>query len=118
MQDWSDNVGTSIGPGDRVGRNGTYNRNLLSDRASQIISAHDTSQPMYMYLAFQNAHEGCARNDTLGMQAPLSTVDLYNTTILDTYKVMGAMVTELDYGVAEVVSALKAKDMYDDTLVR
>ena len=33
-------------------------------------------------------HEGCSRPDDLGMQAPLAYVDpLYNTTILDTYKV-------------------------------
>jgi hypothetical protein len=117
MQDWSDSVGTAIGPGDRVGRNGTYNRNLLSDRASQIIREHDVSANMYMYLAFQNAHEGCANNYNLGMQAPLATVNLYNTTILDTYKLMGAMVTELDYGVDQVISALKAKGMYDSALV-
>ena len=117
IQDWSDNAGTSIGPGDRVGRNGTYNRNLLSGRASQIIAAHDTSTPLYMYLAFQNVHEGCARPDKLGVQAPLATVNLYNTTELDTYKIHGAMLTELDYGVAEVVGALKAAGMWDNTLL-
>jgi arylsulfatase A-like enzyme len=117
IQDWSDNVGDSLGPGDRVGRNGTYNRNLLSGRAASIVAAHDASAPLFMYLAFQNAHEGCARPDKLGMQAPLSSVELYNTTILDTYKLMGAMLTELDYGVKEVVDALKAANMYQDTLI-
>ena len=117
VQDWSDNVGDSLGPGDRVGRNGTYNRNLLSGRAASIIASHDTTQPLFMYLAFQNAHEGCARPDKLGLQAPLATVDLYNNTILDTYKLMGAMLTELDYGVKEVVDALHASGLYNDTLI-
>ena len=112
IQDWSDNAGTAIGPGDREGRNGTYNRNLLSGRAAGIIQAHDAAAaPLFMYLAFQDVHEGCARPDKLGVQAPLATVNLYNTTELDTYKIHGAMLTELDYGVEEVVAALKARGM-------
>ena len=43
----------------------------------------------------------------------MATVNLYNTTQLDCYKVAGAMYTELDYGIAEVVDALKEKDMFD-----
>jgi len=117
IQDWADNVGNNIQPGDRKALNGTYNRNLLSARASSLIAAHDSATPLYMYLAFQNVHEGCARPDKLGMQAPLDTVNLYNTTVLDTYKIMGAMLTELDLGVGEVVQALKAAGMYDDTLI-
>lgn len=43
----------------------------------------------------------------------MATVNLYNTTQLDCYKVAGAMYTELDYGIAEVVDALKEKEMFD-----
>lgn len=70
-----------------------------------------------MYLAYQNVHEGCARADKLGMQAPLASVALYNHTKLDTYKVMGGMITELDAGVGRVVEALKAANLYDDALL-
>jgi hypothetical protein len=70
-----------------------------------------------MYLAFQDVHEGCARPDKLGVQAPLSSVELYNTTVLDTYKIHGAMLTELDYGVEEVVAALKGASLWDNTLL-
>ena len=117
IQDWSDNTGQALGPGDRVGRNGTYNRQLLQDRAVSIIAKHDASTPLYMYLAWQNVHEGCARPDKLGMQAPLAAVSLYNDTRLDTYKIMGGMLTELDSGVAAVVAALKAAGLYDNTLI-
>ena len=42
-------------------------------------------------------------------QAPCATVDeLYSTTAEDCYKVLGAMVTELDYGVGNVTNAFKA----------
>jgi hypothetical protein len=51
--DWSDNVNTTVGPADLAAINGTYNRDVLSSRASAIVQAHNTSEPMYMYLAFQ-----------------------------------------------------------------
>jgi arylsulfatase A-like enzyme len=117
VQDWSDSIGTDLSPGDRIGRNGTYNQELLTARAEAIISSHDAATPLYMYLAYQNVHEGCARPDKLGMQAPLASVKLYNTTKLDTYKLMGAMVSELDTGVGRVVQALKDANLYDDTLI-
>ena len=46
-------------------------------------------------------HDGCtgATFKGLGKQAPLGTVELYNRTVLDTYKVAGAMYTELDRGI-------------------
>lgn len=89
--DWSDNSNTTIGPADLEAINGTYNRDMLSARAASIIAAHNPSEPLYLYLAFQDVHEGCSRPDELGMQAPLAYVDpLYNTTKLDTYKVRGA----------------------------
>ena len=117
VQDWADNAGTALSPGDRVGRNGTYNRELLTARATSVIAAHNPTQPLYYYLAWHDIHEACARPDALGLQAPLATVELYNTTVQDAYKVHGAMVTELDKGVGAVVAALKARGMWQDTLV-
>lgn len=117
LTDWSDNALTRVGPADMSAINNTYNRELLSSRAANIITAHNTSEPLFMYLAFMNAHEGCSRSDKLGVQAPLSYVKKYNTTVLDTYKIMGGMLTELDDGVQAVLSALREKNMYDNTLI-
>ena len=47
-----------------------------------------------------------------GLQAPCATVDLYSTTISDTVKLQGGMVTELDYGLGNVTSALKRVGMW------
>ena len=57
-----------------------------------MVLDHDTSFPFYMYLAFMAVHDGCgSESGGLGKQAPLETVELYNRTVLDTYKVAGAM---------------------------
>ena len=101
--------------------NGTYNTHLLANEAARLVHVHDTTDPFYMYLAFMAVHDGCAEpNNTpfynLGKQAPKATVDLYNTTVLDTYKVAGAMYTELDSGIQVVIDALKDKKMWASTV--
>lgn len=67
------------------GFNNTYNQDLFTERALEIIENHDVSQPLYIYLAYMNVHAGCS--ETLGVQAPLSSVAQYAYTELDTYKV-------------------------------
>jgi hypothetical protein len=70
-----------------------------------------------MYLAFMAVHDGCASGDE-GKQAPLETVELYNRTVLDTYKVAGAMYSEMDSGIQVVIDALKANDnMWANTVL-
>ena len=76
--------------------------------------ANDPATPMYMYLAFMAVHDGCVVAGSpfaqgggasrLGKQAPLATVERYNTTVLDTYKVAGAMYT---VGPPSLVSVLR-----------
>ena len=80
---------------------------------------HDGADPFYMYLAFMAVHDGCtgATFKGLGKQAPMATVDLYNRTVLDTYKVAGAMYTELDRGIQTVIDALREKQMWEQTVL-
>jgi membrane-anchored protein YejM (alkaline phosphatase superfamily) len=105
-----------------------YNRELLSAEAVRLLRAHAAGatgepSPVYMYLAFMNVHNGCGHEPAMPQgdwryQAPLDTVHKwYNTTVRDTYKVTGAMHTELDLGVGKVVAALKQTGMWNNTLV-
>lgn len=102
--------------------NGTYNRQLFSDEAVRLINAHDPATSFYLYLAFMNVHDGCESANQVGppkegKQAPLETVQQhYATTLLDTYKLSGAMYTELDTGVRDVVAALQQRGMWEHTL--
>jgi len=120
--DFSNSTGADI-HGTSPALNGTYNTRLFADEAARLVLAHDTSSPLYMYLAFMAVHAGCEPGPQavgwpkLGNQAPKSTVDLYNRTVLDTYKVAGAMYTELDWGIKKVVHALKTREMWDNTVL-
>ena len=99
----------------------------------------------YLYLAYHNVHG--ATNDNAAQQAPQATVDLYNTTKLDTYKVAGtlvpgscrcmwlhwhtsvctlwppsicfagAMITKLDDGVGAVRAALEKAGMLSNSVI-
>jgi hypothetical protein len=94
--------------------NGTYDQVAFSQRAVEIIHAHDKSSPLYIYLAYHNVHDACiADRFSGGLNAPMETVDLYKTTVRDTWKVQAAMTTELDYGVANVTDALKDAGIYE-----
>lgn len=96
--------------------NGTYNTHVFGGEAVRLIEAHDPLSPMYMYLAFMNVHDGCEGD--LGKQAPLGTVHAhYNHTSADTYKLSGAMYTEMDAAVGGVVAALKRQAMWENTVV-
>ena len=118
--DLSNNSGTEIGPASDA-LNGTYNTRLLADEAARLVRAHDNTVPFYMYLAFMAVHDGCAEPKgefyDQGKQAPMATVDRYGTTVLDTYKVAGAMYTEMDTGIATVIGALKENQMWDNTVL-
>ena len=99
---------------------GTYNRNIFSGEAVRLIEQHDTSESIFMYLAFMNVHDGCTRRMPLekgGRQAPLATVQRFGNIEQDTYKVTAAMYSELDQGVSDVIDALKRKKMWDNTLI-
>lgn len=120
--DFANSSGAELQPAARA-LNGTYNTRLLADEAVRLVTAHDTSSPFYMYLAFMAVHDGCADPrpgnpfQNLMKQAPAATVELYNRTKADTYKVAGAMYTELDSGIQRVIDALKAKAMWENTVL-
>ena len=110
ITDLSNNTIDSIGPANKTGLRGAYNQELFTEEAIRLISSHgrrlrsgelpqDTG--FYLYLAYHNVHGAVT---DLSQQAPQKTVGLYNTTKLDTYKVAGAMITELDDGVRRILA--------------
>ena len=86
-----------------------YDANVLSARAVSIVYDHPLDQHLYIYLAYHNVHDP--------QEAPCETVDRYVHTLSDGRKISNAMLTELDSGVANVTNAMRARGMWDDTLV-
>lgn len=99
--------------------NGTYDRDVFTQRAIDVINDHNQSEPLFLYVAYHNVHDSCMadRLSSLGLDAPKASVELYKTTKLDTWKVQAAMTTELDYGVGNITETLKRNGMWNNTVL-
>jgi arylsulfatase I/J len=90
------------------GMNGTYGDYMYVGRCVETIEAHDTSKPLFYYLAMQCAHDP--------MQAPDRFLDLYDKDTTPSQKEY-AFSSVIDEGLANVTEALKSKGMWDNTLL-
>ena len=90
--------------------NGTYSTYLLAARAVEIIETAGAA-PFFMYLAFQNVH--------WPLQAPQQYLDRFaNATGGDAARqAVAAMASILDDGVRNVTDALKARGIWESTLL-
>ena len=77
-----------------------YSSNLYGDLAVDAVRNHDPSTPLFLYLAFQAVH------------APYDPVP--NNPLASTFE---GMLWAADVKVGQVISALKEKQMYDNTLI-
>jgi arylsulfatase B len=103
-----------------VGLNGTYGDLMYVGRAVETIMQHDVGEkahPLFYYLAMQCAHDP--------MEAPQRFLDIYakddfcgnggksKCTMQTEY----AFSSVIDEGISNVTKALKAKSMWDNTLL-
>ncbi|WP_250846970.1 sulfatase-like hydrolase/transferase [Aquisphaera insulae] len=93
---------------DRASRDEGYSTHLLGDEAARRIAEHDTSRPLFLYLAFNAVH------------APHQVPDRYKepyASLPEPRRTYAGMVAAMDEAVGKVVDALRAKGLADDTLV-
>ena len=91
-------------------RNGTYDAYTYRDDLTEIITKHDTSNPLFLYLALHNTHDP--------IQAPQEWIDLYpEGSTCDTRRIFQAMVSVADNVTGQVVQLLKERNMWDNTIM-
>ena len=91
-------------------KEGGYYTTLIGNEAVNIIEHHDTSKPLFLYVASLAPHAP--------YQAPKQAVDAYKNTIGDQRRrTYAAMITELDTQVGRIIDALKRKNILDNTLI-
>ena len=87
-----------------------YYTTLIGNEAVNIIEDHDTSKPLFLYVASLAPHAP--------YQAPKEAIDAYKDLAGDEHRhIYAAMITELDTQVGRIVDALKQKNMLDNTLI-
>jgi arylsulfatase B len=93
--------------GPAYGENGTYSCELYSAEALRVVAEHDPKDPLFLYYAFQNTHE------------PYQCPTQYQDPGVDyaERRVVQGMLTCVSISIGNLTSALKAKGMWDNTLL-
>ncbi|KAK3588141.1 hypothetical protein CHS0354_012199 [Potamilus streckersoni] len=87
----------------------TYSPITYAKRADWLISQHNKSRPMFLYLPFQSVHEP--------IQVPKKYEDLYPNIKTDGRRKYSGMVSALDEAIGNVTDSLKRNGMFDNTFI-
>lgn len=94
---------------------GNYRTYLFTDQAVNVVNSHNTSQPLFLYLAHEAVHSALAHQP---MQAPQDLINKFKHSIQDeNRRIFAAMATALDQSIGKVLDALKARGMYDNSII-
>jgi arylsulfatase A-like enzyme len=86
-----------------------YDNILFGQEAVRVIEAHEGPEPLFLYLAFTAPHTP--------YQAPQEYLDRFAAITDPNRQAYAAMLGVMDDAVADVVAALDAKGMRDNTLI-
>ena len=86
-----------------------YSTELITAEALDQIRTRDKSMPMFLYVAFNAPHTP--------LQATPDYTERYPNVDNPNRKLFAAMVSAMDDGVGEILAALEAENIADDTLV-
>ena len=89
--------------------NGTHGAYLFNAETQDIIAAHDVSRPLFLYVATQDAHGPD--------QITAEYSELFNSSFTSDFAVYNGMVAAADDLYGNMTRALRAKDMYEKTLI-
>ncbi|XP_055692287.1 arylsulfatase B-like [Lutzomyia longipalpis] len=94
---------------------GQYLPDVLTDEATKVISDHDPNDgPLFMFLSQHAPHASSGDIALVAIPEDLETVDYIKDPDRRTY---AAMVKALDRSVGKVVTALREKNMLENTII-
>lgn len=101
--------GIDFHDGEKPLNDSTYSVFIYAERAKTVITNHDKSKPLFLYLPFQSVHSP--------VQVPKRFEDMYPHIKTDQRRKYCGMVSSLDEAIGNVTQALKDNEMFDDTLI-
>ncbi|KAF4518666.1 hypothetical protein B566_EDAN002700 [Ephemera danica] len=93
---------------------GEYATRLFTQKAEHVVNEHNTSQPLFLYLAHLGVHVG---NLYRPLYAPQETVDQFAHIVDKRRRVFAAMLAEVDHSVGIVVQALASRGMLENSII-
>ncbi|XP_060530121.1 arylsulfatase I-like [Cylas formicarius] len=93
---------------------GQYSTDLFTQESVRLINSHDTSKPLFLYLAHAAVHSG---NPYEPLRAPEEEIQKFGYIEDTQRRKYAAMMTRLDSSVGQVVEALKNKSMLENSII-
>ncbi|KAJ8946276.1 hypothetical protein NQ318_023127 [Aromia moschata] len=93
---------------------GRYSTDIFTEESVRIISNHNTSSPLFLYLAHAAVHSG---NPYEPLRAPDSEVRKFSFIKEYDRQRYAAMLSKLDNSVGEVIQALRNRSMLENSLI-
>ncbi|KAM9840927.1 arylsulfatase B [Aulostomus maculatus] len=91
------------------GYKGEYSTELLSQKAADIIAAHNPAKPLFLYVALQAVHEP--------LQVPAPYVDPYSFIRDPHRRTYAGMVSAMDQAVGNISLALQQAGLWDNSVL-
>jgi len=86
-----------------------YATDLIANESIRIITRHDISRPLFLYVPFNAVHSP--------FQAPQNYIDMYKHITNKRRRIYAAMVTCMDNAIGRIVRTLQEKGMKRNTLI-
>mmetsp|Transcript_28578 Transcript_28578/g.47276 ORF Transcript_28578/g.47276 Transcript_28578/m.47276 type:complete len:651 (+) Transcript_28578:16-1968(+) len=98
---------------------GTMDFEVFDNRAKQVIREYDTSKPMFLYYATHGIHGSYSQPPAkyLTDEQVNASIEVYDKTNSTQRKLLTLNLATVDRTFANLVTYLKEKDMYDNTLI-
>ncbi|XP_018374797.1 PREDICTED: arylsulfatase B [Trachymyrmex cornetzi] len=93
---------------------GQYSTDIFTKEAVRLIDNHNSSRPMFLYLAHAAVHSGNPYNP---LPAPDEEVAKFNNIFDYNRRRFAGMLSKLDQSVGQVVDALRKRDMLRDSII-
>ena len=94
---------------------GNYSTEMYTAETEARIRDHDTSEPLFIYLAYQAVHSANTPADPI--QAPASWIKKFSHIKSEGRRKFAAVTAYMDYGIGRVYDALSKKGILDNTVI-
>lgn len=97
--------------GEKVARGykGQYTSHLYVQEVERIVEEHNSSKPLFLYMAFENVHDP--------IQAPEKYLNKYSFIKDRDRRTYAAMMDVVDEAIGNITKAFREKGLWNDTLV-
>ncbi len=93
---------------------GIYATEYYTDRALELISNHNVSKPMFLYMSYPNVH---AANDYDKLQAPEEMIEKFGYIKDENRRKFAAMAYAMHESIGKIFNKLNDKKLLDNSII-